>query len=120
MTRTRLRNNFLKDRSEENKRKYSKQRNYCVSLLTKSKSEYFGNLNEKKIIDNKKFWETIQHFLSDKITSTQKMTLIEKEEIIMGEIIIFSNIVSNLKIEGYSNCDPLANNIRDPVLKCTV
>ena len=48
MTRTRLRNNFLKDRSEENKRKYSKQRNYCVSLLRKSKSEYFGNLNEKK------------------------------------------------------------------------
>ena len=32
----------------------------------------------------------------------------------------FSNIVSNLKIEGYSNCDPLANNIRDPVLKCIV
>ena len=31
---------------------------------------------------------------------------------------LFSNIVSNLKIEGYSNCDPLANNIRDPVLKC--
>ena len=30
----------------------------------------------------------------------------------------FSNIVSNLKIEGYSNCEPLANNIRDPVLKC--
>ena len=48
MTRTRLRNNFLKNRSEENKRKYSKQRNYCVSLLRKSKSEYFGNLNEKK------------------------------------------------------------------------
>ena len=38
MTRKRLRNNFLKDRSEENKRKYSKQRNYCASLLRKSKS----------------------------------------------------------------------------------
>ena len=48
MTRTRLRNNFLKDRSEENKRKYSKQHNYCVSLLTKSKSEYFGNLSKIK------------------------------------------------------------------------
>ena len=48
MTGTRLWNNFLKDRSEENKRKYSKQRNYCVSLLRKTKSEYFGNLNEKK------------------------------------------------------------------------
>ena len=127
MTRTRLRNIFLKDRSEENKRKYSKQRNDCVSLLRKSKSEYFGNLNEKKISDNKKFWQTIKPFLLDKTTSTQKTTLIEKEEIIMGDDntakvlnTFFSNIVSNLKIQGYSSCDPLANNIRDPVLKCIV
>ena len=127
MTRTRLRNNFLKDRSEENKRKYSKQRNYCVSLLRKSKSDYFGNLNEKNISDNKTFWKTIKPFLSDKITSTQKITLIDKEEIIIGdnntaEVLntFFSSIVSNLKIDGYSNSDPLANNIRDPVLKCIV
>ena len=33
MTRTRLRNKFWKDRSEKNNNKYSKQRNYCVSLL---------------------------------------------------------------------------------------
>ena len=32
----------------------------------------------------------------------------------------FSAIVSNLKIEGFSNCDSLANNIRDPVFKCIV
>ena len=37
MTRTRLRNNFSKNRSEENKRKYLKQRNYCLSLLRKPK-----------------------------------------------------------------------------------
>ena len=73
-----------------------------------------GNLNEKrKISNNKTFWKTIKPFLSDEITSTQKIALIEKEEIIMGgdntaEVlnIFFSNIVSNLKIEGYSNCDP--------------
>ena len=53
MTKTRLRNKLLKDRSEENK-KYSKQRNYCVSLLRKSKSDYFGNLNEKNNNDNKR------------------------------------------------------------------
>ena len=48
ITRTILWNNFLNDRSETNKRKYSKQRNYCVSLLRNPKSEYFGNLNEQK------------------------------------------------------------------------
>ena len=31
MTRTRRRNSFLKDRSEENKSKSSKQRNYCIT-----------------------------------------------------------------------------------------
>ena len=60
MTRTRLRNKSLKNRSEENKKKYSKQRNYCVSLLRKSKSNNFGNLNEKNINDNKTFWKTIK------------------------------------------------------------
>ena len=62
MTRTRLQNNFLKDRSEENKRKYSKQRNYCVSLLRKSKSEYFGNLNEKKSAITKHFGKPLSPF----------------------------------------------------------
>ena len=33
---------------------------------------------------------------------------------------LFSNIVSNLKIERYSNCDPLESNIRNFVLKCIV
>ena len=37
MRTTRLWNNFLRNRSDENKRKYSKQRNYCVSLLRKTK-----------------------------------------------------------------------------------
>ena len=32
----------------------------------------------------------------------------------------FSNIVSNLGIAEYSNCEPLANNISDPILKCAV
>ena len=47
MHRTRPRDNFLRNRSDENKRKYSKQRNYCVSLLRKTKKNYYNNLNEK-------------------------------------------------------------------------
>ena len=37
MKRSRLRNNFLRNRTEENKILYSRQRNYCVSLLRKSR-----------------------------------------------------------------------------------
>ena len=78
-----------------------------------------------KMRDNKTFWKTIKPFLSDKTTSTQKITLVEKEEIIMSDNntakvlnSFFSNTVSNLKIEGHSNCATLDNKIRDPFLKC--
>ena len=55
------------------------------------------------------------------------MTLIDDEEITMDNCntakvlnTFFSNIVSNLNIAEYSNCEPLASNISDPVLKCVV
>ena len=48
MLRANLRNKFLKNRSNENKN-YVKQRNHCVSLLRKTKREYYSNLDEKKI-----------------------------------------------------------------------
>ena len=41
---TRTRDNILEDGSEANKMKYSKQFNYRVSLLRKSKAKLFGDL----------------------------------------------------------------------------
>ena len=74
MQRTKLRNKFLKDPTEHNKISYTKQRNCCVSFLRKEKKEYFVNLNEKDIIDNKKFWQTVKPFLSEKLKSREKIT----------------------------------------------
>ena len=37
MTRSKLRNKFLDNKTEENRTLYMKQRNYCVSLLRKTK-----------------------------------------------------------------------------------
>ena len=85
MQRTKLRNKFLKDPTEHNKISYTKQRNWCVSLLRKEKKEYFANLNEKDIIDNKKFWQTVKPFLSEKLKSREKITLVEKEELVSSE-----------------------------------
>ena len=55
------------------------------------------------------------------------MTLIDTEEIIMSNYntakvlnAFFSNIFSNLNIAEYSNCEPLANNMSDPILKCVL
>ena len=58
--------------SNENRKKYTKQRNYCVSLLRRIKNSDHSNLNEKNITDNKMFWKAITPFLSDKVLSTEK------------------------------------------------
>ena len=85
MQRTKLRNKYLKDPSAANKFFYSKQRNWCVSLLRKEKKKYFANLNEKDITDNKKVWQTIKAFLSEKTKSSEKITLIENENLVSDD-----------------------------------
>ena len=67
MLRAKLRNKFLKDPSAVNKCSYNKQRNWCILLLRKEKKNFFANLNEKDIRDNKKFWQTIKPFLQRKL-----------------------------------------------------
>ena len=104
MTRSRLRNKYLKHKTEENLLLYTQQRKKYVSLLRKTKTNYYGNLNEKGITDNKKFWKTIKPFLSDKSINSDKIHLNENGELINGktkkaEVLneFFSNIVKNLK-----------------------
>ena len=75
MVRTRLRNIFLKNRSEENKISYNKQRNLCVTLLRKSNREYYQNLSVENVCDNKKLWKVVKPLLSNKIMSSEKITL---------------------------------------------
>ena len=67
MKRTKLRNKSLKERTDESKKRYTSQRNYCVSLLKKTKKNYYNSLNEKDASDNKPFWKTVKPFLSDNI-----------------------------------------------------
>ena len=124
MDRARFRNKFLKTRNDENRKKYSKQRNYCVSLLRKTKKQYYGDLNEKNVLDNKKFWKTVEPFLSDKCPLNEKIIIAENGEIIsndkeVAEVLntFFSNTVSNLNIPEYPVNDPFIDNINDPILK---
>ena len=108
MQRTRFRNKFLKNPNDQNKLLYNKQRNYCVSLLRKEKKEFFARLNEKDIIDNRKFWHPVKPFLSDKVKSREAIILVDNENIKSNENEMantfndfFSNIVKNLNIPEY-------------------
>ena len=38
-----------------------------VSLLRKSKKDYFPNLNEKNITDKERLWKTVKPFFSKKL-----------------------------------------------------
>ena len=58
MVRPKLKNKYNKNRTEENWDSYKKQRNFCVNL-SKTKKDYFNDLNIKNITDNKAFWKTI-------------------------------------------------------------
>ena len=124
MTRSRLRNKYLKHKTEENRLLYTQQRNKCVSLLRKTKMNYYGNLNEKDITENKKFWKTVKPFLSDKSINSDKIHLNENGELInseskTAEVLneFFSNIVKNLKIPEYENLNPNFEKVKDPVFK---
>ena len=108
MTRSRLRNKFLRNPNEVNKVNYTKYRNYCTGLFRKEKKSYYNNLNMKLLNDNKKFWKLVKPLFSEKHFCSSKITLVEDGEIISDDIDVarkfndyFSNVVKDLNIEGY-------------------
>ena len=103
--RARLRNVYLKKRTEATKAAYNYQQNICVSLLRKSKRSYLDNLNVKFVRDNKKFWKNVAPPFSNKIKSKERITLTENENIISNDKKVTetfhefsSNVVKTLNI----------------------
>ena len=45
-----IRNNYLKNKTDANRILYKKQRNYCVSPLRKSNTNYYAKLDEKRSV----------------------------------------------------------------------
>ena len=109
-------NRYLKKRSYQNKKLYTKQRNFWVSLLQRTKKKHYTNQNHKDIADNKQFWRTVKPLLSDKSKSNEKIALVEDGKIISEDKdnakllnSFFSNAAKNLKI--------LAENIPHSIFK---
>ena len=64
--RSRLRNNFYKNPSEENERTCKRQRNLCVSFRRKAIKQHFSDTTSEGIVTNKGFWKRIKPFLTNK------------------------------------------------------
>ena len=117
---------FINYRRKENRKLFCKQRNKCVSLLRKSKKDYFANLNEKNITDKKRFWKTVKPFLSKEIHLLERINVTEEEnnslltnceEVVKELTNFFANAVKKLNIPKHENWDSLAENIDDTTLK---
>ena len=105
MNRSRLRNKYLNNNTEFNKREYTKQRNLCVKHLRITKRKYYADLNINQFKDSRKFWKTIKPLFSEKVVMQQNITLLVNNTFIIDDSAVatifneyFSNIVPNLQI----------------------
>ena len=124
MTRSRLRNKYLRDRNEDNRALYVKQRNYCVSLLRKSKKKYYENLDERNLMNNKLFWKTIKPSFSDKIVTRDRIHLTENGEVVKTELEtaetlnnFFGNVIKSLMIPKYNEYDPSTDRVKNRTIR---
>ena len=108
MTRSRLKNAYLKTRNSKNWENYKKQRNFCTNLLKKTKSEYFRNLDMQDFNNNKKFRKKIKPIFPEKGLETD-VIIKEKNELITNSSTLanlFNNyfviITSTLKLKQSS------------------
>lgn len=104
MRRSALQNRYYKDRLPESQNAFKKQRNYTNRLLKKEKKKYFANIDMKNYTDNKKFWHTVKPLFSNYNGGSQKITLIEKGEIISNDENI-ANTFNNFFIDSVKNLD---------------
>ena len=94
-----------------------------MSLLTKAKKHYYGNLNEKNVTDNKIFWKAIKPVLLNKSVSNEKITLVENQKILItdNEVEITLNDISNTikisDISKFDRSDPVSDNLNNSILK---
>ena len=106
MTRSRLKNIYLKTPNNENWDKCKKQRIFCSNLLRKTKNGYFRCLNIKDLNDNKKFWKKVKPFFPDQNLETSNVILEGKDELITDSSTLanlfnnyFINITNTLKLK---------------------
>ena len=76
MHRSKLKNKYNKNPTENNKISYNQQRNFCVSLLKKEKRKYYNNLDPKIFKDNKTFWQRVTPIFSDEHKGVQSDIII--------------------------------------------
>ncbi len=122
MLRSRLKNKYNKNRTVANWEAFRKQRNLCVTLFRTEKRNFYNNLDISHITDNRKFWNTVKPFISNKNKSKTKITLIEDERVItkdeeVAEILnnYFVTVTDSLGINENNEAITSTTDITDPI-----
>ena len=107
--RSRLRNIFCQNPSNENEKAYKKQRNKCVSLRKKCIKGHLKNITDKGLSSNKDFWKFVKPFVSDKgFSQNNEIILIENNDVIKKEtelVELFNNYYIDI-VETISGVKP--------------
>ena len=85
MKRSRLHNNFLRTKSQEDRLRYIKQRNFCKKLLRTAKQLYFSNLDIKNVVDNRRFWKTVSPLFSTKCSKGDTIIFNENDKYVSND-----------------------------------
>ena len=103
---------------------YNNQRNYCVSLIRKIKTDHYNNLDYKKIMYNKSFWKHVKPLFTKKNARSNKITLVEDNSILENNNKIaetfnnfFTCAVSNLNIPPFVDPSVVIDDIEDLILR---
>ena len=78
MVRSKLTNNYNKNRNYEKWCKYKRQRNLCLNVLRETRKNFYKAPDEKQVSDSKIFWKNVKPFFSDKGVNLSKIILVEK------------------------------------------
>ena len=122
MRRSALESKYYKHSTPENNKAYRKQKTFCSKLYKKERRKYYSSLDIKKITDNKRFWETIKPFFSDKPPNNQNITLVNNDSIISDDQDVaetfntfFKNAVDSLHISENRFLLTPTESLTDPV-----
>ena len=105
MKRSRLRNQFLKNKNKISRNNHKVQRNYRKKTLKNYKKQHLSNFDTSKVTDNRTFWKAIVPLFTTKASRGEKIILKEgnkntTNDTELCEVInnYFSNITVNLKL----------------------
>ena len=98
--------------TEVNWADYKKQRNFCATLLQRTKKDYFQNLNVEDLSGSKKFWITVKPYFSNKGLHSNKMLLMvelfsNKKQVASMMNKFFVNITKSLNLNENQGSPPV-------------